>query len=62
MDAIFRAAEHGEDLFSASTPSWCHLHGQECEIYDAERGENLFCTGWAGTSCLDVCRPGRRRG
>ncbi len=43
------------------------MHKKKCKIYVRGSGpgkgrSHEMTLGWAGTSCLDVCRPGKRRG
>ena len=63
MSAIF--ANDLPKCFNDDTTSWCCIHQKKCRIYDTDSGIEKKCAlqlGWAGTSCLDVCRPGKRLG
>jgi hypothetical protein len=61
MKALLQSAVGS--AFSGDTQSYCDVHEKSCKIYDSEGGEEFAMKiGWAGTSCLDVCRPGKRLG
>ena len=51
----------GKDIFGAGTKCWCVQHNDWCEIYKPAVSCKLSL-GWAGTTCLDICRPGKRFG
>ena len=51
-------------LFGHDCTSSCEVHGPKCKIYQSTSGIQRcgMKMGWAGTSCLDVCRTGKRAG
>ena len=67
MLAILQQAEgsSGDKLFNDDTKVMCLKHKMECNVYAPEnvrQSDFKMSIGWAGTSCLGVCSPGKKLG